>query len=164
MKKTLLIVAALLGLSLVAVAQPKAIGLRGGPFEQEISYEHWFTLMDNDYDFLEAEIGVFNGSGFKASVMYNMTLAQPEFTDRGEWGLYFGPGAVAGYGPYTKKLDDGTTKSGGYPFVGAAVQLGMEYTFWFPLQLSVDFRPTFLLPTVVNAHWYGFALSARYSF
>ena len=32
MKKTLLIVIALLGLSLAAVAQPKAIGVRGGLF------------------------------------------------------------------------------------------------------------------------------------
>ena len=51
------------------------------------------------------------------------------------------------------------------PFVGLAAQLGLEYTFWFPLQLSVDFRPTFMIPAFMNrTNWYGFALSARYAF
>jgi len=167
MKKYFLLMAALLGLSLAAAAQPKAIGLRGGPFEQEISYQQWFTIFDNDYDFVEAELGVFNGNGFRATAMYNFTFAQPAFTDRGEWGLYAGPGLTAGYGSWkTREVKDNveTTKSHSSPFLGAAVQLGVEYTFWFPLQLSVDFRPTFLIPMKVNTHWYGFAFSARYAF
>ena len=159
MKKTLLIIAAFLGLSLVAVAQPKAIGIRGGVVAGEISYEHWYTIFDNDYDFLEAELGVFAGNGFKASALYNFTFAQPEFTDRGEWALYAGPGVVAGYG--TGINNAGEKKSS--PFIGAAFQLGCEYTFWFPLQLSLDLRPAFAVPTYVN-RWYDFALSARYSF
>ena len=170
MKKTLLIVIALLGLSLAAVAQPKAIGLRGGlfgpAFNGEISYEHWATIFDNDYDFLEAELGVFGGDGFMGTLMYNFTFAQPEFTDRGEWGLYGGPGIVSGYGTGLNK--DEQKKS--WPFLGVAAQLGLEYTFWFPLQVSVDFRPTFLIPAFMNrtennkSRWYGFALSARYAF
>jgi hypothetical protein len=164
MKKSLLIAVALLGLSIAAVAQPKAIGIRGGLFGRgfggEISYEHWFTLFDNDYDFLEAELGVIN-NGFKATAMYNFTLAQPEITDRGEWGLYAGPGVTAGYGTaWSEKYNEDRTS----PFLGLSAQVGMEYTFWFPLQLSVDFRPNFLFPVRFNQHWYGFALSARYSF
>jgi ABC-type amino acid transport substrate-binding protein len=51
------------------------------------------------------------------------------------------------------------------PFVGFAAQLGLEYTFWFPLQLSVDFRPSFMIPAYMNrGNWYGFAVSARYAF
>ena len=101
MKKiTIILVALLLG-AFAAVAQPKAIGVRGGlfglTFNGEISYEHWATIFDNDYDFLEAELGVFGGNGFKATAMYNFTFAQPDFTDRGEWAFYAGPGAVAGY-------------------------------------------------------------------
>ena len=165
MKKSLLIVVALLGLSIAAVAQPKAIGVRGGLFGRafggEISYEHWLTLFDNDYDFVEAELGVFAGNGFKASAMYNFTFAQPEFTDRGEWAFYAGPGVVAGYGTGVNKNDEKVAA----PFVGLAAQLGLEYTFWFPLQLSVDFRPTFMIPTLMNrTNWYGLALSARYAF
>ena len=165
MKKTLLIVIALLGLSLAAVAQPKAIGVRGGlfgpHFNGEISYEQWTSLFDNDYDFVEVDLGVFGGNGFKATALYNFTLAQPEFTDRGEWGLYFGPGVSVGYGTGINKNDE--KKSA--PFVGVAAQLGLEYTFWFPLQISVDFRPGFMIPAYMNRdNWYGFALAARYAF
>ena len=165
MKKTLLIVIALLGLSLAAVAQPKAIGVRGGlfgaHFNGEISYEQWTSLLDNDYDFFEVDLGVFGGNGFKASALYNITLAQPEFTDRGEWAFYAGPGVALGYGTGINKNDE--KKSA--PFVGVAAQLGLEYTFWFPLQLSVDFRPSFMIPAYMNrSNWYGFALAARYAF
>ena len=165
MKKTLLIVIALLGLSLAAVAQPKAIGVRGGllgpHFNGEISYEQWSSLFDNDYDFVELDLGVFGGNGFKATALYNFTLAQPEFTDRGEWGIYLGPGVAVGYGTGINKNDE--KKSA--PFLGLAAQLGVEYTFWFPLQVSVDFRPGFMIPAYMNRdNWYGFALSARYAF
>ena len=165
MKRITVIVAALLLGAFAAVAQPKAIGVRGGlfglTFNGEISYEHWATIFDNDYDFLEAELGVFGGNGFKATAMYNFTFAQPDFTDRGEWAFYAGPGAVAGYGTGVNKNDEKVAA----PFVGLAAQLGLEYTFWFPLQLSVDFRPTFMIPAFMNrTNWYGFALAARYSF
>ena len=165
MKRITVIVVALLLGAFAAVAQPKAIGVRGGlfgsVFNGEISYEHWATIFDNDYDFLEAELGVFGGNGFKATAMYNFTFAQPEFTDRGEWAFYAGPGAVAGYGTGVNKNDEKVAA----PFVGLAAQLGLEYTFWFPLQLSVDFRPTFMIPAFMNrTNWYGFALAARYSF
>ena len=165
MKKTLLIVIALLGLSLAAVAQPKAIGVRGGllgpHFNGEISYEQWSDLFDNDYDFIELDLGVLCGNGFKSTAMYNFTFAQPEFTDRGEWAFYTGPGVAVGYGTGINKNDE--KKSA--PFVGLAYQLGLEYTFWFPLQLSVDFRPGFMIPAYMNReNWYGFALSARYAF
>ena len=165
MKKTLLIVIALLGLSLAAVAQPKAIGVRGGllglNFNGEISYEQWANLFDNDYDFYEIDLGVFGGNDFKATALYNFTLAQPEFTDRGEWGIYLGPGVAVGYGTGINKNDE--KKSA--PFLGLPAQLGVEYTFWFPLQVSVDFRPGFMIPAYMNRdNWYGFALAARYAF
>ena len=164
MKKiTVIIVAMLLG-AVAALARPKAIGVRGGlfgpNFNGEISYEHWLTIFDNDYDFLEAELGVFGGNGFKATAMYNFTFAQPEFTDRGEWGIYAGPGVAVGYGTGVNKNDERVAA----PFFGLAAQLGVEYTFWFPLQLSVDFRPGFNIPTLMNRNWYGFAVSARYAF
>ena len=92
--------------------------------------------------------------------MYNFTFAQPEFTDRGEWGLYGGPGVVTGYGTGINKNEEKVAA----PFLGVAAQLGLEYTFWFPLQLSVDFRPTFMIPALMNSNWYGFAFSARYAF
>ena len=164
MKKLLIIVVAALVSGAAAYAQPKAIGIRGGLFglamNGEISYEHWYTMFDNDYDFVEAEIGVIGNNGFKATALYNFTLAQPDWTD-GEWGLYAGPGLTAGYGSAVAK--DGEVKPG--PFVGVALQLGMEYKVPFPLQLSLDFRPNILIPTrMIGSSWYGFALAARYAF
>ena len=165
MKRILLVLVAVLFLGAAAYAQPKAIGIRGGLFglamNGEISYEHWYTMFNNDYDFVEAELGVIGNNGFKATALYNFTLAQPEWTDAGEWGLYAGPGLTAGYG--SAKSIDGEVKPG--PFLGVAFQLGLEYTFPFPLQLSVDFRPNILIPTrMIGSSWYGFALAARYAF
>lgn len=164
MKRILLVLVAALALGTAALAQPKAIGIRGGLFglamNGEISYEHWYTMFDNDYDFVEAEIGVIGTNGFKATALYNFTLAQPDWTD-GEWGLYAGPGLTAGYG--SAVANDGEVKPS--PFLGVALQVGMEYTFPFPLQLSIDFRPNILIPTrMIGSSWYGFALAARYAF
>ena len=59
--------------------------------------------------------------------------------------------------------NDGEVKPS--PFLGVALQVGMEYTFPFPLQLSIDFRPNILIPTrMIGSSWYGFALAARYAF
>ncbi len=170
MKKYLIVLVAALFAGAAAYAQPKAIGLRGGLFglgyNAEISYEHWGTIFDNDYDFVEAELGVFAGNGFKGTLMYNFTFAQPEFTNSGEWAFYAGPGLVVGYGTGYNRYDEKQSA----PFVGAAFQLGLEYTFVFPLQLSIDFRPTFMVPTLMNRseeggpRWYGIALSGRYAF
>ena len=125
MKRITVIVAALLLGAFAAVAQPKAIGVRGGlfglTFNGEISYEHWATIFDNDYDFLEAELGVFGGNGFKATAMYNFTFAQPDFTDRGEWAFYAGPGVAVGYGTGINKNDEKVSA----PFVGLCAQLGL---------------------------------------
>ena len=68
---------------------------------------------------------------------------------------------AVGYGTGINKNDE--KKSA--PFLGLTAQLGLEYTFWFPLQVSVDFRPGFMIPAYMNRdNWYGFALAARYAF
>ena len=55
--------------------------------------------------------------------------------------------------------------------LGACVQAGLEYTFWFPLQLSVDLRPTIGGHFADRAGFYdngllGFSpnISAKYRF
>ena len=120
MKKIFIVAAMVLGFAAAAVAQPRAIGLRGG-YGLEISYQH--TLESN---FAEADLGLFAG-GFNIAGTYNWTIAQPQWTDRGEWGVYAGPGVALG-------------SFGGF-HIAAAGQVGIEYTFWFPLQLSLDIRP-----------------------
>jgi len=139
MKKVSLFLVALF-VAVVSYAQPKAIGLRlsyGGQFGGEVSYEHILGAGDN---FLEADLGMF-GNGFKVSGLYNFTFAHPNWTPRGEWVWYAGPGAVLGYVPYAINSDSGRWKNGF--LLGIAGQVGLEYTFWFPLQLSVDLRPVF---------------------
>ena len=155
MKKIFLIAAMMLGVAAAAIAQPRAVGLRGG-YGIEVSYQH--TLSDK---FAQVDLGLAAG-GFNLAGTYNWMLATPQWTDRGEWGFYAGPGASIGSGVMS-------LNSYGYAFhVDVAGMVGLEYTFWFPLQLSVDIRPQLGVGFGPKAgiHATGFwpAFSARYKF
>ena len=132
MKKIILIAVAVLGFAVTAAAQPRAIGVRIGN-GGEVSYQHTVGK-----DFVEVDGGLglnlYDGNSLNvgATAIYNFMIAQPQWTDRGEWGFYAGPGAVVGMDLF------GDVK---HFSVAAAGQVGLEYTFWFPLQLSVDLRP-----------------------
>lgn len=146
MKKIILIAAMALGLAVAASAQPKAIGLRFG-YGAELSYQH--TM--GGANFLEADLGLGEFRYFNAAVAYNFMIAQPSWTDRGEWGFYAGPGVAVGAGEYLS--------------VGLAGQCGLEYTFWFPLQLSIDVRPQLGLVNQKFGIWGWYPhLSLRYAF
>ena len=157
MKKIILVAALVLGFAAAAAAQPRALGLRGG-YGAEISYQH--TLGEN---FLEANLGLGAFNGLNVAATYNWMLAQPDWTSRGEWGVYAGPGAALGLG----------FGEVGYFNVGVAGQVGLEYTFWFPLQLSLDLRPQLGLVTASSGGvsvssfglwgWYP-SLGVRYKF
>lgn len=153
MKKILIIAALALGFTVAASAQPKAIGLRMGWY-MEASYQH--TV--NGSDFVEANFGTFGYNSMDISSTYNFMIAQPAWTSRGEWGFYAGPGLALGF-------FNGTT-------IAVQGQVGLEYTFWFPLQLSVDLKPQF--GAWIGSHdanfftggLYGFipSISVRYRF
>ena len=56
-------------------------------------------------------------------------------------------------------------------FVGAAGRIGIEYDFWFPLQLSIDFRPTLGVAFAKDVAAFGYdvygaglGLGIRYKF
>ena len=107
----------------VAFAQPRALGVRLST-ECQVSYEHHigagFLEVDMGYEL----IGLVNVAG-----AYNFMIAQPEWTSKGSWGFYAGPAAkVGGAGV-------------GY-YIALGAQAGLEYTFDFPLQVSLDVRPT----------------------
>lgn len=192
MKRLLIALAVAAGICGTMSAQPKAIGARIGGTGFDISYEH----LIKSADFVEVNAGVDfgymgNGNpGFKATGIYNFTFARPAWTNKGEWGLYAGPGFSLGY-----VNDHVTYKKDNYKYYGYAngfmmalvAQVGLEYTFWFPLQLSVDLRPMFGLHIndgyryigngmkvktdgsnvgYYNGGWLGFAptLSVRYRF
>lgn len=129
MKKVIIVIAAVFGFAAMASAQPKAIGGRLG-YGLEASYQHYlgkphFMEINAGFDFLNS---------FKATGTYNFTFAQPSWTPRGNWAWYAGPGITLGSTYYNKD----------HHFVfGFVGQIGFEYKFWFPLQLSADLRPTF---------------------
>lgn len=126
MKKIILIAALVFGVAFAASAQPRAVGGRL-MYGIEASYQHYV----GGENFVEADLGLFTFNALQATATYNFMLAQPAWTARGEWGVYAGPGATLGL-----------NYAGRNEFVFAAVgQVGLEYTFWFPLQLSVDLRP-----------------------
>ena len=127
MKKILLIAAMLLGFAAAAAAQPRAAGLKLG-WGAEASYQHTVK----GANFIEATLGLNDFTSLNASAVYNFMIAQPQWTDKGEWGFYAGPGASVG----TCMLKDRS-----YFHLSAAGMVGLEYTFWFPLQLSFDLKP-----------------------
>ena len=153
MKKIILVAALVLGFAVAASAQPRAIGLRGG-WGAELSYQHGFGA-----DFLQADLGLNTFDSVHGSVVYNFMIAQPAWTSRGEWGFYAGPGAAVGM-----KL--GNSETDGYFHIAAAGMVGLEYTFWFPLQLSVDFRQHLGYSLGANKFFApsSIGISARYRF
>jgi len=147
--RRLIISLAILSMALIsAAAQPRAAGVRLGGTGIDATYQHY---MARD-QFIEGNLGLdfgynMNGRvGVKATATYNLIWARPAWTDTGSWALYAGPGvsiggvndmAVAKFGDERVPYNDG-----GF-MLAAAVQVGLEYCFDFPLQISVDLRPYF---------------------
>lgn len=152
MKKFFIAAALVLGFAVAVSAQPRAIGLRLG-WGAEASYQH--TVYNED--FVEVDLGLCTFDGLNASAVYNFMIAQPAWTDRGDWGFYAGPGLAVGMG--------GLTTESAYFNLGVAGQVGLEYTFWFPLQLSFDIRPVLGFGFNYGFHWSVMpAIGVRYRF
>ena len=141
MKKIILVAALILGFAAAAAAQPRAVGLRGGA----LSYQH--TLGSN---FAEVDLG-FLGAGLSVDATYNTSFYKPDWTKKGTWNAYWGYGA-------------GLDLYGGVG-VNALAQVGLEYTFWFPLQLSFDLRPQVGFHTAFGVNFgFGPSFGVRYKF
>lgn len=179
--KKFLFIALFLGIYVMAVAQPRAIGARLG-YNFEVSYQH--TLGKN---FVELDAGLVGyGRGIQLTGIYDFVIATPKWTSKGEWNFYAGPGASVGYlwhdwwggHSYNYYYDNWPSAA----ILGVAGQVGLEYTFDFDLQLSFDYRP-FLGVAIgkvagkwnpntgeygkvrfYTAGFYDFALSIRYRF
>ena len=128
--KKFLFIAVLALASITAYAQPRAIGGRLG-YGAEFSYQHGF----GESNMLQLEVGAPGFWGIEAAITYDWIdpfNAPVPWNEKGEWHWYMGVGgAIATYG---WGFNNG--------FIGAAGRIGIEYDFWFPLQLSIDFRPT----------------------
>lgn len=125
MKRIILISGLLLTLCLTAAAQPRAAGIRLG-YGLDLSYQHTVDRIN----FVEADLGFYGFNRFNMSLTYNLPVYQPHWTEEGEWGIYAGAGIGMGSG-------------GDYFRLGFVCNVGVEYTFWFPLQLTFDLRPHF---------------------
>ncbi len=146
MKKVILAAALILGIAAAANAQPRAVGGRF-TYGIEASYQH--TM--NGKNFIEADLGITKFESLNMAAFYDFMIANPAWTGRGEWGVYAGPGLAM---QFFKDFA-----------IGVAGQVGLEYTFWFPLQLSVDIRPQIGLVGDDFDIWGWYpAISARYRF
>lgn len=158
MKKFLLIaIMAVAGVA-YAAAQPRAIGGRLG-YGAEFSYEH--QLGQN---MISLEVGVPAFNGLEAACTYDWIDpfgATVPWNEKGEWHWYMGVGGAVQW----------SWKATNAAFIGAAGRFGIEYDFWFPLQLSLDFRPTLgvaFAPGVAafgyDVYCGGLGLGIRYKF
>ena len=146
--KKLVIAAVILFCGLTTLsAQPRSIGGSIGTAVTAI-YQH--SLQNGN--FIEANLGYHFGTSpvysfdpqyglvkngnpatLRLRATYNIVILSPQWTSKGDWNFYAGPGVS--FGP-------GFNSNNAFT-VGVAGQAGLEYNFWFPLTLSADLRPTF---------------------
>lgn len=177
MKKLFLSAFMMLGLALTVQAQEfkNAIGLRLGDndgFGGEATYQRWLSKKNR----LEVDLGVRSSTNGRFDYGYNAAKLVGVYQwvwdiDNGfKW--YAGPGAGVGSWSskthYDYKNDFYVAKDSGI-FLIATGDIGMEYNFKFPLQLSFDFRPEIYISSDYNDirdNSFGpdFGLSARYRF
>ncbi|WMI67380.1 hypothetical protein [Mangrovimonas sp. YM274] len=140
MKKLFLVALALVGFSFASQAQlisPNAIGLRLGDSDgmgAEISYQRALGL-DNR---LEIDFGWRDGNhhdGVKLTGIYQWV-----WNIDGGFNWYAGPGAgLASYDEHHANGHDHYDDHDTFLFIGG--DIGIEYSFDFPLLLSLDLRP-----------------------
>ncbi|UOK41671.1 MULTISPECIES: hypothetical protein [Flavobacterium] len=171
MRKLILSAFMVMGLTFSAEAQnlKNAIGLRLGNndgFGAEISYQRWVSKKNR----LEFDFGWRDSDDYDAVKLTGIYQWVWNIENGFKW--YAGPGL--GIGSYSVDHDHHHDKhhhdhddSG--MFLIATGDIGIEYNFDFPLQLSFDFRPEIYVSDeygdVRDDHFGGdFGLSARYRF
>ena len=158
MKKYLLI-AVLAIASITAYAQPRAVGVNLG-YGAAVSYQHGF----GEANMLDVSVTIPQFNGIGAIVTYDWIDpfgATVPWNNKGEWHWYMGVGAAGGIYGFQQP----------FWYAGVAGQFGIEYDFWFPLQLSLDWRPNIGLIGLDDAFGFntaglydGITLGVRYKF
>ena len=129
MKKITLLFVFAVAMATAAFAQPRAVGVRIG-YGAGASYQHSM----GEKNMIEVEVGLPGFNAIEAAATYDwINPGGLEFpaVSKGKFNWYAGVGAGAGiygFGPVVG-------------FGGVAGRLGIEYNFWFPMQLSLDYRP-----------------------
>ena len=135
MKKYLLI-AVLAVASIAAYAQPRAIGANLGT-SVGFSYQHGFgesNMLDVAIHapLLGAGSSVWGIGGIVTYDWIDPFGATVPWNEKGEWHWYMGVGGAGGVYNFASPT---------VWHVGVAGHIGIEYDFWFPFQLSLDWRP-----------------------
>lgn len=160
MKKLILLFAVFATFTFAASAQEiadNAIGLRLGDddgFGAEISYQR--ALGENNR--LELDLGIRSGNnydGFKLTGLYQWVWHLD-----GSFNWYAGAGG--GVGSYSVDLPGGEDFDDTFLFVAGDV--GIEYNFDIPLQLSLDIRPELGFGDFRDDVGIDLALGIRYQF
>ena len=160
MKKLILLFAVFATFTFAAGAQEiadNAIGLRLGDddgFGAEISYQR--ALGDNNR--LELDLGIRSGNnydGFKLTGLYQWVWHLD-----GSFNWYAGAGG--GVGSYSVDVPGGEDFDDTFLFVAGDV--GIEYNFDIPLQLSLDIRPELGFGDFRDDVGIDLALGIRYQF
>ncbi len=129
MKKFILVAVMAIASVAYAAAQPRAIGGNIG-YGFSVSYQH--NLGEKNMIDLAVELPGFSGIGATCTYdwidPFNTSIP---WSEQGEW--HWAMGVGAGLGMY------GWNGTVGY--AGAVGHIGVAYDFWFPMELSIDWRP-----------------------
>ena len=159
MKRTTLLLAALFLSVFASFAQnpfyspqesgPRTVGVRIAPGICDFVYQYSFK----DAQFLETGMGVV-GEGINLCASYDFVILRPDWTKKGEWRMYIGPGIALG------AVNDVLN-------FGVIASVGLEYSFEkVPVALSFDLRPEYELARRLNfvpESWIP-ALGVKYCF
>lgn len=126
---------ALAATCVLAYAQPRAVGVNLGS-GLGISYQHNLGSA-NFLDVAASLPVVVDGLGVGGHVTYDWVDpfgAAVPWNNKGSWDWYMGVGGAGGvYGLFNSANNAW--------YAGVAGHIGIEYNFWFPLNLSLDWRP-----------------------
>ncbi len=160
MKKIFTTMIVMLAFASVAFAQPRAIGGRLG-WNTEFSYQH--SITDGMYVDLTAGLGNAWSRWAYADVNASFDWV---FNIKGIWNWFVGPaaGLGVGYGYYYRDYNL-------MPFqLNVGGQIGFEWEFGIPLNLTVDWRPMVNVlgfGSGYSGSWnklYNFGVGLRYRF
>ena len=160
MKKIFTTLIVMLAVASVAFAQPRAIGGRLG-FLEEFSYQH--SITDGMYVDLTAGFGNVWNSWAYADVTASFDWV---FNIKGIWNWFVGPaaGVGVGLGRFYREYNYMPLR------VNVGGQIGFEWEFDIPLNLTVDWRPMVNVLGFNNTYYvpwsglFNFGVGLRYRF
>ena len=130
--RRLLLILVVACLSIGAKAQVRSLGVTLGPYEA-VTLQHWVYGTDNIFQLdLGYHTGVPSGGSIRMMAAYNIPILSPQWTEKGTWNFYAGPGIYIG----------GSTAPGKGLNFGVIANVGIEYIFdSLPILLSAEMRP-----------------------